>query len=573
MTELATPARPLAIDQARAWTAAQWLALLCFGAMLLWPALTPVHVEGFSASIVALGLHMAQGTIHDFLPFAPINTDYFGLTKLGAVEGVALLSPLVGGDGALRIQMWIGAVLTLAASAYLVRRWGGASWLVSAAVVLLIPGVAESFFFFNDNVPAAGLMLAALALWVRRPSLLAAAVAGVLIGCAIAIRTDTVLIAALAVPLAALETQKPRPAAALTALAGVIAVSVLFAMFAVVHASPLDALRAGATAVKLWDRPSDLPQHLLILIYFVGAPALVLMIFGVARFIRERRWLTLTLALGVPLFVNLALLGKMWEPRQLLMLAPFIGALAAAGVEATIADFRRGERFGPLVIAIVVVAWLASPVKAVVIADGPRVLSGRIAGLRLWYEWQQSVRDDFARIDGAIDSAPAAATTAILTEGWNEDRYLHLELVAKGFRRAPLAAPCSALGEAMSLNGRTVVELSIRQTFVPIWPALNAQQLERYAIPCLARLRPDRVVLLASGKRLDDLFGKADRERGMDPILANATVSPILALPVDQPLLGKLDDAYRKEAAKFGRPASLERAIAMSQSNSPFSRQ
>jgi hypothetical protein len=564
--------RPSPTPGGKTRVALAWLALLVAAAVLLWPALRPVHVEGFSASIVALGLHMAQGTIHDFMPFAPFNLDYYGLTKLGALYGVAVLSPLLGGDGAFRLEMWIGAALTLAASADLIRRWSGASWLVACATLLLMPGVAESFFFFNDNVPSTGLMLAALALWARRPTVPVALLAGVLIGYAVAIRTDTVLVTATAMPLVALESRKPAQAALFTAVAGATAILTLLLLFGLVHATPLDALRAGQIAIGLWNRSSEVGRHLAVIVYFVGPPALVLAVFGVVSQVGERRWLRLALTVGVPAAVNLALLGKMWEMRQLLVLTPFIGALVASGADVLIANLRRGQPIWPLLVGVLILGWLASPAEGVALSDGPRALTGRIAGLHLWYAWQQSVRDDFGRIDAAIASGPANGSLAVLTDGWNDDRYLHLLLVEQGFRRAPLPPPCSVIGEAMSANGRTVIALSIRQSFFAGFPALDAQRLERYATPCLASLRPDRTILLADSTRLDGAFGRDDRLQGLDPALVTLTVKRILAVPMDARKLTLLDQFYRKEAIQFGPPLSAESAMAATQSRTPFSR-
>jgi hypothetical protein len=549
-----------------------WLLLLAAGAVCLWPALRPVHVEGFSASIVALGLHLSQGTVRDFAPFAPFNADYFGLTKLGAVYGVAALSPAFDGDVAAWVEMWIGAALTLVASADLIRRWSGAGWLTAGAALLLMTGVTESFYFINDNVPASGLLLVALALWSRQASWLMALTCGALVGLAVTIRTDAALVAAAAMPLIALDQHRLARAALLTTASGLAALAVLVVAFAGVHATPLDALRVGTLATGLWGRSAS-PAHLMMLVlYFLGPPALMLAAIGGAGFARQRRWMPLALALGAPLAVNLVLCGKVWEIRQLLPLAPFLGALVAKGVELTVADLRSGRRAGPAVIGATALVWLLSPAAATTFADGPRTLMGRLADLRLWSAWQGSVRDDVRTIDNVVASAPPKLRLAVLTDGWDEDRYLHLELVREGFRRVPLPAPCSAIGEAMSGHGRTVVELSLQQTFLPSAGALYADRLERYGAPCLAEIGGAREILLARAERLDDIFGKADRERGLDPNLARLTSGGIVALPIGRSSIAELDRAYRGQAAAAGRSISAEQAMALTASQTAFSR-
>ena len=59
------------------------LAVVLSAVILLVPALTPAHVEGFSASIVSLGLHLRDGNISRFDGLYPLNVEFFGLTRLG----------------------------------------------------------------------------------------------------------------------------------------------------------------------------------------------------------------------------------------------------------------------------------------------------------------------------------------------------------------------------------------------------------------------------------------------------------------------------------------------------------
>ena len=61
---------------------------------LLFPLLTPVHVEGFTASVASLALHLDRDLITNFDVLQPLNTEYFGLSKLGWVLGTAGLIKL-----------------------------------------------------------------------------------------------------------------------------------------------------------------------------------------------------------------------------------------------------------------------------------------------------------------------------------------------------------------------------------------------------------------------------------------------------------------------------------------------
>lgn len=545
-----------------------WLALAPIAAWLFWPVLFPVHVEGFSASIVALGLHVADGSVRDFMPFAPLNADYYGLTKLGAVLGVAWLSPVFGGDGAFRLLMWGGMALTLAASAWLIRQWSGARWIVCVAALILLPGVAESGFFFNDNVLATGLMLPALAVVARWRSPAAALIAGALIGCAVTVRTDMVVLAATAVPLIAIERQSWRKAAIFTGIAGAAALAVLFALYALVGASPLDAVKVGALAVNLWERASDPGRYLSAILLFCGLPGLALAGLGAARLGRERAWHRLALLAGVPVLFNLILFGKIWEIRQLLVLAPLVGALVARGIDTAIAEARARRWVLPATLGLVALFTLAGPILGYNFSDGPRELTGRFAGILRWHGWQESVRQDFATIERLIAAVPEGPPYAVVTDGWNDDRYLHLALLEKGFRRVPLSpAACAMAGEAMRSGSRTLVQLSLRQSFLKHWEVLQPARFERRALPCLEAIRADQVILLGAGPRNAALLSAAPVR-----IPGDVSADPIVATPLDAAAIARLKLGYRRGAIGAKGSPDVQRAEQAMASQSGFSR-
>ncbi|MCW3848028.1 hypothetical protein OF829_12330 [Sphingomonas sp. LB-2] len=516
---------------------AAWLALAALAAWLWSPALHPVHVEGFSASIVALGVHLAQGTLADFFPSQPLNAEYLGLTKLGAVLGIAGLVKLgLTGEAAMRLLMAAGGLLLVGGSARLVRYWTGAPWLLAAAVLLLIPGIAESHFFFNDNVPAAGLLIAALALFCDRQTALATIATGVLIGLAIAVRTDLILVAP-AIFLIAWERQPLRQAILATAIAAGSAIATLWIIYAIVGASPLDALRIGAVAVDLWDRPGDFQRQFQSLLLFLGLPALVLYLFGLVAEASLRDWKRLALLLGIPLFMNLALAGKLWEVRQLLPLTPFLAAIAARGALKLIADWKEGRRVPPAIIAAAMLAILIAPPAIVYPADGPRAVIGRVTAIPLWWDWQARVRGNFALLDRLI----ADGTPIIVTDYWDEDRYLHLRLVEQGYRAGPQIPACAAIGQSMSKDGRTILQLSPHQTFLPNAGALYTPRLAELALPCLRAAGAKAILVTDSGRAARLLHPETA------PRMTRPRDATFAAIPATPEILTRLGEDHREE--------------------------
>jgi hypothetical protein len=305
---------------------------------------------------------------------------------------------------------------------------------------------------------------------------------------------------------------------------------------------------------------------------FCGLPALVPLMFGLLRLVQERRWLRLALLTAAPLLLNLVLLGKMWEVRQFLVLTPFLGGLIALGGEALLADWRNGRRIALVAFVLLEVAVLAPPPLGISISDGPRTILGRIAGIRLWRNWQQVAQSDNARIGAVVDAAPAGRPLAVLTDGWNDDRYLHLRLLERGFVRAPLPPACAAVGEGWRRGDRTVITLSLLPTFVPYWPILLPRRLEQGALPCLAQTRPARTVLLAQQYRVASLLDRDLRPVRVDPALRAGGVSEIVAVPMTPDDIGWLDRAYRRDAALYGPPREPIAGPAAFASQTPFSR-
>src|SRR3954471_3192122 len=122
--------------------AAVWVAIILLSAWMLHPILTPAHVEGFSASIVSLALHLNDGHLADYDRLHPANLEYFTLSRLGTVTFVSVLTGPLGlsGDWSMRLTTWLGFVVLATSSFVLVRRWTNATSTAILTALLLIPG-------------------------------------------------------------------------------------------------------------------------------------------------------------------------------------------------------------------------------------------------------------------------------------------------------------------------------------------------------------------------------------------------------------------------------------------------
>jgi hypothetical protein len=541
-----------------------WIVLSLLFLWSISPILQPVNVEGFSAAIAGLGESLAKGDLLRFDELHPFNVEFFALSKFGAVLDVAALIRWFGLDGmtAMKVVIWVSELIFLVATAVLVRRWSGASPLVTAAVIILIPALLENSFFLNDNVPAAALAALALLCWSREPSVAKSFLGGALLGYAVLTRSDTILLA-VSVPFIVYEQNNDlRQCLWLLAAAAIGGAVVCCGVLALFGASVLDVLRVGRYAVSLWSRPADFYRPYQELLIFIGCPGLFLAIIGLIE-ARERKLFIHIAFLVAPLLAVTVLIGdKLWQSRQLLTLAPFVATLVALGLNRIVQSsllLRAG------VIVLFAVVWLR-PATAI-LDDGPRTLYGRLYSPWQWSDWQAHEKADVAVIDKLI-TAPHGKTLAIVTDDWNLERYTDQQLAKAGFELAPsreVVADCRQIAEIFSRDNRQVAHIRIDQPFVAENQLLDHERFEKLALPCLRAIAPNETVWLEYGTA----FRQRDtaRNRNNEPPIAflprfEAFLRPVYrlpvtALPLDQAGLLELNALYlneeTEEKATFGR--------------------
>lgn len=547
------------------------MAVAAAAALTFWfllPVFTPAHLEGFTAALAALAIHASNGTLSAFDGLQPLNAEYFALTKLGAV--LALAAPIAlgaGSDLALRLMMWTGFVLLLGGSAFLARRWSGASWWFVLPPFVLLPGIFESAYIYNDNVLAAGLAAVGLCLLYeqRRLGLVAA---GLLLGLAVLTRTDTVLIG-ICVPVVLVERfGLGRRSAAAMALVGASAAVALLGPLAYFGSTIFDVLEVGSAAVEIWNRPTSDGRALVMALYFLGLPGLALVGIGAAVLVREQDKLAVARLLLAPAVLLAFLFDKLWEVRQLLALAPFLCALAAIGLKAvyegreTVA--RKWLRPGVAALALI---CLLGPVSGLEVADGPRVVTGRVWTIGPWLAWQQSPRHDLATLERVVGSAAPAKPLLLFADEWTEDRYLHLTLLDSGYAPAGasgLPFPCRPIAERFTRGPSTVLLVRLHHALVPYWREIKEERLVLWALPCLRSVPGADALFVASSDHVRKLmpsapakpaFGPGADDPRRSPFVGATSYGPIVALPLDPDLQSRLLAGYRREAAALPRAA------------------
>jgi hypothetical protein len=513
-------------------------------AWLLWPLLTPVHVEGFTASVASLAMHLDRDLITNFDRLQPLNTEYFGLSKLGWVLGIAaLMKAGLATKAAMTILNWAGLAALCAASVFLVRKWTQAPVLLIAAGLVLLPGVSESAFFFNDNILSSALAAMALAALYLPRLELGAALCGLLFGLAVLTRTDTILIG-VAVPLILWERlRRFRPAALALAVSGVVGAVTLLGTLALFHVSIVDLFRVTQAAVAGWNRNTPAVRPILMLTYFLGLSGTVLVCCGLAAVVGRKDWLATARLLAAPLVLAILIGSKLWEARQFLPLTPFILALAVEGFRQIWDRSGLAGAAARGTFAALLCLSLVGPAGAGSFDEGPHALTGRLADIKNWRRWQRDVDTEFQMLSAIPNRSSRGRPVAVIADQWSEDRYMHLALQQAGYSIAPSAnRQCAFIAERFVKGPRNVYLIRLHQSYVRYWRQLSLERLHRFGLPCIAATGADAVLLVPQ-----------DRVGGF----GDDSYVPLRILAMDPATFARLDDAYRADAAadrRLGTP-------------------
>lgn len=479
------------------------------------PALDLAHTEGFSTAIISLGLHIRNGDLRAFDYLYGANLEYFGLSRLGASLAVGALTaiPGVSGEAALRLLVLGGFVGLVAATWTLVRRWTEAPHLVIAAAMLLLPSITESAFFYNDNVPSAALAVGGLALLTARRGLGAAALAGLLFGLGVVTRADAVLLGPAVLLVLYEQEGVTAPAVRRGLVFGLALLVPLIAVYAAFGATFLDVLHISKYTVHLWNRGAGKVRQSQQILLFFSVPGLVLAAAGVAELWRRRSWVRLALLAGVPLLYNVITFGKLWQARQLLPLTPLLVSLVVIGWQALpeLVGPRRA-RLARRVVAGLAAATLFVPSPVVWLEDGPRAPLGRLWNLAEWRDWQREQNDSQRYVRAFASTLGVGGPTAVITDEFTADEYMHLALQLAGFRALPSGAAgpaCARTGELWVNGDRRVMHVRLHVPFVTSYIPLMRQRYEASGAPCLEAVRPASLYYLEAISWVDRVLSRA----------------------------------------------------------------
>jgi hypothetical protein len=153
-------------------------------------------------------------------------------------------------------------------------------------------------------------------------------------------------------------------------------------------------------------------------------------------------------------------------------------------------------------------------------------------------------------------ATPRSDSTAIVTDTWDGDRYLHLALQETGYHALATdeaTEACSKSAEIFGKGRRRVLHVRLHQPFLRNWPQFAAARLKTWGEPCILGWKPERLLRLAPIWQLREptavragSAARAARERAL-ATMAATRYSPQVALEVAVSDLDSLYQGYLSE--------------------------
>src|SRR3569833_2273677 len=152
-----------------------------------------------------------------------------------------------------------------------------------------------------------------------------------------------------------------------------------------------------------------LKANLFALAYFFGPVTPLLLFIGFMRHAQTgvitRRWLDAAFFCVYPILLCVFAVITGREVRYLFpLLTPVIALLGGRGIEFVVEQLRKPARQRQTMVLTIIVAAvtvvLLTPPAVISIADGPRMLVGRLWSPVLRWRWQDAVNESMSRVSG-----------------------------------------------------------------------------------------------------------------------------------------------------------------------------
>jgi hypothetical protein len=160
---------------------------------------------------------------------------------------------------------------------------------------------------------------------------------------------------------------------------------------------------------------------------------------------------------------------------------------------------------------------------------------------------------------------PRTDSSAIITDTWDADRYLHLALQEMGYHQLPshlVFEACEKTAETFAKDARRILHIRLHEPFLPNSAEFAAARIETWAQPCIRSWQPTRLVWLAPLGQLqwpmaDSLAVDLEETRARAlRALVKSNYSPQVAVDLQPHALELMRRAYLGVAGQTAAPGT-----------------
>jgi hypothetical protein len=411
--------------------------LLCL--YLVWPAFHAVQLEGFTAQTESLAIlaSRAPGAEHD--PYLPVVSQFIYQTRSTVVDALKVIYDFFPGAGDTAFQALVMAsfILLVIASVLFARRWGKLNPIFPIFALALTPGIPETAFFFNDNIVSAAFAAAALACIPERRRPIVWWVSGFLMVVAISSRADAVFMLPMLIGVVFYNYDKPGDRFA-ACLAVCLSMGIFLSLNAVYHGFSL--IDVFFTAKRFVITIEDKYRWFWVRTLFIGLSALPLLVIGIL--ISYRRLKARRSYIGILTFIAYPVLLAIFAPKAtevryiFPLLAPMVALHVGTGIQWVYNQCveRNGKNYH-FALGLIAYAFVTAvlPPTFIRMADGPRLILGRLWSPISWRDWQSAVDESVKRSNTLVAALDNQQLNLVIATHYNDEFYLRLRLIEAGF--------------------------------------------------------------------------------------------------------------------------------------------
>ena len=558
---------------------ALWVLLLIW---LVSPAFTAVNLEAYTARLQSMAAQFNGPGVLDYDRLMPLHVEYLYLTRSGVVFLLAGFNRLFGPfpDLGFRLLTLASFVAVVLASAIFARTWGALRYRVTIPVLLLIPGVSQVAYYFNDNIVSAAFSAFAFALIVPTSAWPRYAAAGAMMACAISCQIDAILVLPLLGVLAVLPSPRTnslvlsRWCGLFAGLGTGLAAASWFGGFSFTDAFDVsEFFRSLPVYVR--------GLNLLNLIAYFGIAMGVVVGAGFvqlgARCVRRKENFRLFAFVVMPLSVTM--LFAVFFGSSLRygypLLTPFYALSAGWAVRKGLAHWRAGKVGAYVLVPMLGVMLGVMPTTHVLYEqEGPQSVIGRLWDPLYWWQWQKPIRESAEKAQALVVANQKSRLALVITTHYNDDAYLRERLIYSGFSQhvAEEVFPGCSGFFVFQKNDATLVEIRTDdlygvarfalKPFIGSGPASNGLLALPIAnaLACPALQNPNAIYLTAYEKKRGHLPPALFPPSILDRVSDQPTLQ-VLPLTYDElaELKTRADVIAPNLIASDGRPSTTQR--------------